>query len=159
LSGGNTIANGTTVFVPGPVILGNSLVNARADVRSLASARGRLGYAASNWMLYGTGGVAWADVDYNASFTCSPGGVPAGCIGTFFAQTSLNKTHTGWVAGGGVEFKSAGSPLMLGVEYLYYGFESAQLAAPLTGVGGATGWTFNELDIHVVRARLSYKVW
>jgi outer membrane immunogenic protein len=162
LSGGNTISP-TSIFFPGPTLLTGSQTTARADVRNLATARGRLGYVASNWMIYGTGGVAWAEVDYNASFSCPPVVPPPGqvaCGGAFFGTASANKTHTGWVAGAGLEHKSAGSPLVFGVEYLYYDFDSATtLASPITVGGGNAVWAFNDLDIHVVRVRLSYKVW
>jgi outer membrane immunogenic protein len=37
----------------------------------LASVRGRLGYASNNWLLYATGGVAFADMDFNAAVHCT----------------------------------------------------------------------------------------
>ena len=54
----------------------------------LTSLRGRLGVAVNNnrTLLYATGGAAWADVDYASS------------LGTGFSHT-----HTGWVAGAGIE--------------------------------------------------------
>ena len=73
----------------------------------LTSLRGRLGVAVNNnrTLLYATGGAAWADVDYASS------------LGTGFSHT-----HTGWVAGGGVEHMLTPN-LTARIEYLYYGFE------------------------------------
>ncbi|MGH7486214.1 MAG: outer membrane protein, partial [bacterium] len=67
----------------------------------LATARGRLGYAANRWMPYITGGAAFGDI--RAS---TPG----------FAGNSTTKT--GYTLGGGVEVALAGN-LTAKVEYLY----------------------------------------
>jgi outer membrane immunogenic protein len=56
------------------------------------TARGRVGYAVNNFMLYATGGAAWANLeltDRNASNT------------VIFA--TQNATYSGWTAGGGFE--------------------------------------------------------
>ena len=39
----------------------------QTSVNWLASVRGRLGYSSSQWLLYATGGVAFADVDYTGN--------------------------------------------------------------------------------------------
>jgi outer membrane immunogenic protein len=57
--------------------------------------RGRLGYAFDRWMVYGTGGVA-------------------------YAKTS-HFNDTGWVAGAGIEW-AATDHIVPGIEYLHYGF-------------------------------------
>ncbi|HEY0223967.1 MAG TPA: outer membrane protein [Pseudolabrys sp.] len=68
------------------------------------TARGRVGYAVNNWMLYGTGGGAW--VDYKVSGTAL--GVTVSSDATKFA----------WVAGGGVEWMFA-PKWSAKFEYLY----------------------------------------
>jgi high affinity Mn2+ porin len=57
----------------------------------LATARGRLGYAAGNWLPYVTGGLAWAHshVDLNDAND------------SIFAARA--RSHVGWTAGAGVE--------------------------------------------------------
>jgi outer membrane immunogenic protein len=77
-------------------------------VNWLTSVRGRLGLAINNsrTLLYGTAGVAWADIDYSA-------------FGSDFSNT-----HFGWVAGGGIEHMLTQN-LSARVEYLYYGFDDA----------------------------------
>jgi outer membrane immunogenic protein len=167
LSGGNTSAP-TSIFAAGfgAIPLISSQTSAHADVRSLASVRGRFGYVGSNWLIYGTGGLAWADVDYNGSFGCTPAipvGTQAACSVAVGAQSSASKINSGWVAGGGIEYKAASTPWIFGLEYLYYTFDDAlTLAAPIQVLPPANAavavWAFNDLDIQVVRVRLTYKV-
>lgn len=61
------------------------------NLRSFGTARGRIGYAFDRWLVYATGGLAWADIKAGQS-NC-PAGV--NICGT--------KTRTGWTVGGGVE--------------------------------------------------------
>ncbi|WP_311030447.1 outer membrane protein [Mesorhizobium koreense] len=65
------------------------------DVDYTITGRGRLGYAFDRWMVYGTGGIAYAK---------------AGDL-----------KDTGWVAGAGVEW-AATDHIIPGIEYLHYGF-------------------------------------
>ncbi len=62
---------------------------------ALATVTGRLGYAANNWLLYGKGGVAWADEE--ASNTTTNAGVVTD-------RNSGSETRTGWTIGAGVEW-------------------------------------------------------
>ncbi len=80
----------------------------------MASVRGRAGIAVNNnrTLLYGTAGVAWADVDYAAKDV-----VTGATFGTGFSNT-----HVGWVAGAGIEHMLTQN-LTARVEYLYYGFD------------------------------------
>jgi outer membrane immunogenic protein len=85
----------------------------------LASARARLGLAYGCFLLYGTGGAAFGEVDVTANDTASS---------TFFylnfplfGQTNVNKsrdqdTRVGWTGGGGLEWMLRHS-LSLGLEY------------------------------------------
>jgi outer membrane immunogenic protein len=66
----------------------------------LATARGRLGYAADRFMPYITGGAAFGDIRANV------------------AGGGASTTKTGWTAGGGVEFAIAGN-WTAKAEYLY----------------------------------------
>jgi outer membrane immunogenic protein len=83
------------------------------------SLRGRLGVAFNDnrTMLYGTGGVAWANIDYSA-----PG------FGGF------SKTQFGWVIGGGIEHM-LNQNLSARVEYLYYDLNDVTAPAGTLGAG------------------------
>jgi len=65
------------------------------DVDYTITGRARLGYAFDRWMVYGTGGVAYAKAD--------------------------DLDDTGWVAGAGIEW-AATDHIIPGIEYLHYGF-------------------------------------
>jgi outer membrane immunogenic protein len=78
----------------------------------LSTVRGRAGITFDQWMLYGTGGLAIADVSMRSSVTVAP---PANghLIG------SDDKTKTGWTAGGGAAFALT-DHVTLKAEGLYY---------------------------------------
>ena len=58
----------------------------------------RGGYAAGNWLFYGTGGLAYGHVKYSYSNTNMPFG------GAVIVAVSDSNIETGWTAGGGVEY-------------------------------------------------------
>jgi outer membrane immunogenic protein len=137
----------------------------------LASVRGRLGYASNNWLLYATGGFAFADMDFNAGVNCT--GVPASLCagGTQNIRAGFSDTRVGGVVGGGVEFKPL-SNWIIGVEYLYYRFNDTNTGGGSwrTGAGApapfydctvagqnCARFSYGEVGLHTVRARLSYQ--
>lgn len=100
----------------------------------LASVRARLGLAFNRWLVYGTGGAAFVEADRNfVTFA----GVPV----------SSSDSETGWVIGGGAEYKLTNN-LNLGVEALHYTFDDDN---PI----GA--FRSDDLDFTVVRGRLTYQ--
>ena len=103
-----------------------------AGFDTLASVRGRLGYAFGKSMIYATGGVAFTGGDV---FSDDGDGT------------------TGWVVGAGFEHKLRDN-LSFGVETLYYAFEDD--FSGKTADGAAFHTEDFERDIWTVRARLSY---
>jgi outer membrane immunogenic protein len=102
----------------------------KVKTEALESIRGRLGYVVLPQLLaYGTGGVGFGQSKLSD---------------TFGDNASLSQT--GWVAGGGLEYKLWG-PLIGRVEYLHYGFDSKTV--PLVGPV--------KESVDTVRAGLSYK--
>lgn len=111
------------------------------DVDWQASLRARAGVAWDRVLLYGTGGVAYADANV--------GGGPLGsgpCCG-------FEDDQWGWTAGAGVDF-AATDNFILGVEYRYTAFEefSGGLAPLFPGVTETV-----DLETHAVRGRASLK--
>lgn len=102
----------------------------------IATARARLGFAFDRFMLYGTGGFAFADVDSTINLTT--GGTGGG-----------GDTRWGWTVGGGLEY-SLMNNWSTKVEYLYYQLESKNY-----GVGGSTFKSKPEGSI--LRAGLNYR--
>jgi outer membrane immunogenic protein len=101
----------------------------------LASARGRLGFAADRFLIYGTGGAAWA------GFSVSDDALLEDDDTTFF----------GWAAGGGIEYAITDN-ITLGVEYLHYQFDDEDFD-DFTALVDVEA----DLSVDVVRGRLSVK--
>jgi opacity protein-like surface antigen len=114
--------------------------------------RGRIGYAFNNWLLYGTGGFAWARFShYNIQITCGPANPT--CIGAgLFNPETLTSNLTGWTAGGGLEVGL--SPNWTAkLEYLHMDFGSFRQ----TGVIFDRRYDINSLTTDVVRLGLNYR--
>jgi outer membrane immunogenic protein len=146
---------------PGFPLIANTSVAMSIDPRWIASARGRLGYVGlwNNTLFYATGGVAWADISYSGVET----NFPPTFATTFASQNQFDKTQTGWVAGGGVEYQATNNWL-LRIEYLYYQFNHTQTGtAALVPNPGAFPLPFvynwSTGNIQTVRVALSYKFW
>jgi outer membrane immunogenic protein len=93
---GLDLSDSRVVAVPG-----GTFVNLQeTSIDWLSTLRGRIGIAFDRVLVYGTGGVAWANVrfrDREDHATTTLFG------GASFNDVSVDKTKSGWVAGGGVE--------------------------------------------------------
>jgi outer membrane immunogenic protein len=102
-------------------------------IDAMGTARGRLGYAMNNTLLYGTGGLAWAHIK---SATTGP--------------MESDDYAIGWTAGGGVEYQFA-PRWSAKIEYAYMDFDKAK--EPFLGP-----ITINEkLDVQTVKIGLNYQ--
>jgi outer membrane immunogenic protein len=131
-------------WLDGSTACPNAAFNCSHSFNWLASVRGRAGVAVNGnrTLLYGTAGVAWADVDYAAKDV-----VTGANFGTGFSNT-----HVGWVAGAGIEHMLTPN-LSARVEYLYYGFDSVTAPAGALGAGPAA----LDLNTQTVRFGLNFK--
>jgi outer membrane protein OmpA-like peptidoglycan-associated protein len=101
-----------------------------------ASIRGRVGYAWNQWLLYGTGGVAFADANLRTNFA---GGTAPDGTALPGSHTSKSTTLVGPTYGGGIEYAMTPN-LSVGAEYRYtdYGRDTFSLGnVATTGAGGA----------------------
>jgi outer membrane immunogenic protein len=99
----------------------------------LWTVRPRLGWAANNWLLYITGGLAVAEIKGDFLFT-----------DTFAAaneSASLSKTKAGWALGGGVEYALAG-PWSVKAEYLHVDFSTVSTTSTNLRAGTPTAVPF-----------------
>jgi outer membrane immunogenic protein len=96
----NTVLQGA--IVPPPV------ANTNANIEYFGTLRGRLGWAAGPVLFYGTGGLAYGNVDTNSTIT--------GPAVAFGAQT--NDLRIGWAGGGGIEYKYSPN-VIFSLNYLY----------------------------------------
>jgi outer membrane immunogenic protein len=134
--------------------LGNS-VAMQAQLNWVASVRGRVGYAWDRVLIYGTGGLAWADMSFGAYRTYNA--VAPNNFG------SVRGASLGWVAGGGIEYATT-KHLIVRAEYLYYSLdsdESVRTVCSGIGVCGATPpvnvYSWGDATVQTARIALSYK--
>jgi outer membrane immunogenic protein len=93
--------------------------SASADVDMLASVRGRVGFAMDSLLIYGTGGVAWADADARATVVH----YDASEDETTRLSRKRSFNDVGFVLGGGVGWMVIPQTFSVGVEGLYYFFD------------------------------------
>jgi outer membrane immunogenic protein len=94
-------------------------------LRWFGTARARLGFVPwDNVMFYVTGGLAFGEVEWNATTTNAAAGTSATLFGSVpSTNTAINSatatgTHTGWTVGGGSEWVLSG-PWTAKLEYLF----------------------------------------
>jgi opacity protein-like surface antigen len=122
-----------------------------------ATLRGRFGYVADQtWLIYGTGGVAFGEMEFSTSTTASA--TVTNAIGQTFpgfpvsatTGASQNVTRVGWVIGGGIE-KMLSQNWTAKIEYQYLDWGSYTFNA-------GTGFDTNvRLRDNTVRIGLNYK--
>ena len=118
------------------------------DANYLASIRGRLGIAPwDRLLLYGTAGAAFINLD-------EPFAVQSVANGPL--TFNRNRTETGFVVGGGGEYRVLPNT-SLGAEGLFYDFgSSSTLLSTPPEVGGEPFVFKDDLNFWVVRGRLTY---
>ena len=133
-----------------------------SDMDFLGTVRGRVGYAFDRFMIYGTGGFAYGDVDQKARFFA-----PGSAVTSYFGSHS--GIQTGYAYGGGVEYALPtdsflnffhSSAVTIKAEYLHYDLGTKSLAVASTGETlGATGTYTQRIhtDGDLARVGLNYK--
>jgi outer membrane immunogenic protein len=121
-------------------------------ISSLGTLRAKAGFAASNWLLYGTGGLAYGKVNATGSFVCV-----APCV--LNEAASVSGTNAGWTIGAGIDYGLSRN-WTVGLEYLYYnlGAVTATLV-PQTGAFPGSSVTVQTGNFagNILRATLNYK--
>ena len=113
----------------------------------LFTARGRLGWANDSVLLYGTGGLAVANVKVNQTI---------GLLGGFAENSAISATQVGWTVGAGAEFMIGNSWSVKG-EYLYVDLGKASAAGVLTPpFAGIAYSTTAHLTANIVRIGANY---
>jgi len=108
------------------------------------TARARIGYAQDSWMIYATGGYAYAAVDTNATATAGP----------FAANFNSESIRSGWTLGGGVEVGLA-ARWSVKAEYLYVDLGTQRTT--WSAVGIPVVYNDSHPTMNVVRAGLNYR--
>jgi outer membrane immunogenic protein len=117
----------------GPTAIGpfslSTFEGAAAKVDWLSTLRSRVGYAFDRFLVYGTGGVAFGQVQGAGDVT---GILPP--FGSLTLAANDRKTHVGWTAGAGIEGMLLPN-LSLKVEYLYADLGREHHSAPALVTG------------------------
>jgi outer membrane immunogenic protein len=140
-------------------VFGTAVPSATGDVTSMsstldwmASLRARFGYLIQpNLLAYGTGGVAWAKIDYAASAINGGGGF------TYTPSAAFSSISTGYAVGGGFEWAMT-NRWLLRAEYLFYQFGSqSALVSSINFPGKPSNFAWGTTNVNVGRLGLSYK--
>jgi outer membrane immunogenic protein len=138
--------NGLTPFA------GNTIdqVNASQTQNWFGTVRGRIGWATGNFLFYGTGGLAYGNVeDSYTEIRVTTGQA---------RSLSDSTTRIGWAAGAGVEYAFTKN-LSAGVEYLHLDLGTDTLVNPAStsaGLSFATSQTSFKNTSDMVRAKLNW---
>jgi opacity protein-like surface antigen len=127
-------------------------------IEELASVRGKIGLAASpNWMIYGTGGPAWAHVTRTINITQTVAFNPSegSQTRTNSFSASTGETRLGFAVGAGVDWKLSPN-LVLGALYLHYEFPKGTVA--FADSGNSVGFGTSRQSADVITGRLSWMV-
>ncbi|SJZ80491.1 outer membrane protein [Consotaella salsifontis] len=120
-------------------------VSSKTDINFLATARLKAGFAWDRAMIYGTGGLAYANVDTSVGNSLYDAGY----------RVRGDDDDFGYVVGGGVDFLATKN-ISVGVEYLYTNLGSNDFDVDAPGVD-ADFSTSKDLDFHTVWAKASYR--
>ncbi len=142
------------------------------QIELFATLRAKAGISVGSWLIYATGGLAWAQTDADQKVVFNPGPLHgAGLPSVLHAKGSSDDTSWGWTAGGGAEVP-LGDKWSLKSEYLYVDLGSVTCRFNGTFVGDAyhtaasqaagsphTSDGFKgDLDFQVIRLGLNYRL-
>jgi outer membrane immunogenic protein len=121
-----------------------AMTNAKMDW--YGTFRGRLGWTAGPVLFYGTGGVAYGNVEVNSAISSSA--VPL--------TAQAWSARVGWVAGGGIEYM-ARPDVIFSVGYQYVDFGHVSLASSATIFGASSSLSAStHAQFQVVSAGVSW---
>jgi len=139
-----------------PGFPGGTFLTDSQKIKSLVTARARLGYTNGGWLWYVTGGGAWAKIDEDIALTAQSFGSPISV-----AAASFSDTKSGWTVGGGVETSLWNSGWSAKLEYLYadFGTITHSFATPATFTIFGPSVTTSSFDLrdHIIRVGINYR--
>lgn len=122
------------------------------DIDVWGTVRGRLGWAFDRVLVYGTGGLAWADVDYKLDAVNE--------VALLEGHPQSQDTRTGYTLGGGLAW-GINESWSVGAEYLYVNLGSYKVRGQVVDDGGnrigETLETTATPDFHSVRAYVNFR--
>ena len=160
-----------SLFAPAAAAPGtNGIFSSSAQLKWFGTLRGRLGFLANdNLLLFGTGGLAYGQVDQSAAYTqtnaagsigATNGPIGFRCaIGVPCFAGAQSQTQVGWTAGAGAEWMFWKNQSVK-AEYAYINLGSSAYTIIAGNPNPATIPSSirvaNQLDYHIVRAGLNW---
>jgi len=139
-------SNPFTLLNPAGAATGAGTASLSEKLDFFGSARARAGLAFNNWLLYGSGGLAYGNVKSTIGLVDTAPDAVAG---------SRSETRVGWAAGGGVNYAMTPN-WILGVDFLHYDLGHTTV----TGVDPVTANSITasqKVDGNIVRGVIDYK--
>jgi outer membrane immunogenic protein len=129
----NSSMSGGLTHSPPIAPLPGDFASTSALINYYGTLRGRLGFTAGQWMFFGTGGVAYGNVDLSSTFR------------TLGMQTlsQASEPRIGWVAGAGVEYLLKPN-VMLTFGYQYVDLGRVGISSSTTGFDGPFAVTLGQ---------------
>jgi outer membrane immunogenic protein len=152
----STISSGTntTVNPLAPTYLPHTFSE---DIDGFGTVRGRIGWLfAPNWLVYGSGGLAYGRIITSANSSFLPLGANT------YSYPGTATWQTGWTAGGGVEWKFS-DHISVFAEYLYAELSSTShientFAPAFAGVDTVAD-SYSRPKINVIKAGINWRLW
>ncbi len=130
-------------------LVGDFIHNVKQEINWFGTLRARLGFTpADRWLIYGTGGLAYGDIDSHSSVLFTSAGD--------HYTGSQSKTRVGWTIGAGTEYAFANN-WSAKLEYLYVDLGDHSYTYGNQLFPGYTYTTDLETREHVVRLGINYK--
>ena len=126
-------------------------LDASVDIDWFGTVRARAGIAWDRVLVYGTGGLAFGSIDYNARIEYDA---------PLTAKLSSDDVEWGWVLGAGVEYALTDNWTVKG-EYQYINLGDVTASGPIRDDDGDdtgdTARSSRDIDFHTVRIGINYK--
>lgn len=115
-----------------------------SELSWLATLRGRVGVTVGNFLVYGTGGVAFGEVE--STYVTARADIAA----------SHSETRTGYAVGGGLEY-ALSKNTSLKIEYLYVDLGDEEYEAFNNVTGAHVGYFGSDLTLETAKVGVNYR--
>ena len=140
-----------------PTATGTQTFGSDQDINYVGTVRAKAGYAMDRFMVYATGGLAYADIDNNYN----GGGTYTDAAGNGYnVSAKTDNDDFGYAVGAGFDVLATQN-VSFGLEYLYTDLGKSKVDVNYTPVTAGAGTSFstdsnNDLTYHSVMAKASY---
>jgi outer membrane immunogenic protein len=128
----------------------------RQTIDAFGTVRGRIGYSADRFMLYATGGLAWASIETKLGVdnvkVVEVGNFSAEQLAALSTSASSTDARFGYAVGAGGEW-AFDRNWSIKAEYIYLGFDSGSSSLSIPGATADA----SKLHLHTVKGGINYR--